>query len=109
MSTTQDTRCGIICMHVANSSYGGLAAFFAGLRYSDIFGNVVSLSGSVWWQPADEKEPEWLVRQFAAWAKLPPALLFGCRAHRGVSIADCFQPAHARCSNRQRLHRRLHR
>jgi enterochelin esterase-like enzyme len=58
-------------MHVAGSSYGGLAAFFAGLRYSDIFGNVVSLSGSVWWQPADEKEPEWLVRQFAAWAKLP--------------------------------------
>jgi enterochelin esterase-like enzyme len=56
---------------VAGSSYGGLAALFAGLRYPDIFGNVISLSGSVWWKPADEKEPEWLVSQFAASPKLP--------------------------------------
>jgi enterochelin esterase-like enzyme len=34
----------------AGSSYGGLAAVFAGLRHPEVFGNVVSLSGSFWWK-----------------------------------------------------------
>jgi enterochelin esterase-like enzyme len=51
---------------VAGSSYGGLAAFFAALRYPGVFGNVVSLSGSFWWKPDSEEEAEWLARQFAA-------------------------------------------
>ncbi len=33
---------------VGGSSYGGLAAAFAGLRASDIFGNVLLQSGSFW-------------------------------------------------------------
>ncbi len=56
---------------VAGSSYGGLAALFAGLRYSNIFGNVISLSGSFWWKPDNEKEPEWLVKQLQSSPKLP--------------------------------------
>ncbi len=43
---------------VAGSSYGGLAAVFAGLHYPRIFGGVLSLSGSFWWKPASEQEPE---------------------------------------------------
>jgi len=46
------------------SSYGGLAATFASLRHPEIFGGVISLSGSFWWKPAHEQEPEWLTQQF---------------------------------------------
>jgi enterochelin esterase family protein len=56
---------------VAGSSYGGLAAVFAALRHPEVFGQVLSLSGSFWWKPPDEKEPEWLIQQVAAAPKLP--------------------------------------
>lgn len=56
---------------VAGSSFGGLASVFAGLRHSDVFGNVVSLSGSFWWKPEGEKEPEWLIRQVQTSPRLP--------------------------------------
>ncbi|MGC1186982.1 MAG: enterochelin esterase [Candidatus Acidiferrales bacterium] len=56
---------------VAGSSYGGLAAVFAALRYPRIFGNVISLSGSFWWKPKDATEPEWLTKQVAASPALP--------------------------------------
>lgn len=36
---------------VAGSSYGGLAAMTVALRRPDVFGNVLSLSGSFWWHP----------------------------------------------------------
>ena len=55
---------------VAGSSYGGLAAVFAALKYPQVFGQVVSLSGSFWWKPQDEKEAEWLVKQVATSPKL---------------------------------------
>lgn len=51
---------------VAGSSYGGLAAVFAALRYPGVFGQVLSLSGSFWWKPQGEKESEWLVKQVLA-------------------------------------------
>jgi len=56
---------------VAGSSYGGLASVFAGLRHSEIFGNVIALSGSFFWKPDSEKEDQWLVRQMEASPKLP--------------------------------------
>ncbi len=49
---------------VSGQSYGGLAAAFAGLRRPDVFGNVLSQSGSFWWAPPND-EPEWLARQYA--------------------------------------------
>jgi enterochelin esterase-like enzyme len=55
---------------VAGSSYGGLAAVFAGLRHPEVFGNVLSLSGSFWWKPANGGEAEWLTRQVANSPKL---------------------------------------
>ncbi|MGA3238024.1 MAG: enterochelin esterase [Bryobacteraceae bacterium] len=55
----------------AGSSYGGLAAVFASLRHPEVFGNVVSLSGSFWWKPQNGGEAEWLTRQVADTPKLP--------------------------------------
>lgn len=59
---------------VAGQSYGGLAAAFAGFRRPEVFGNVLSQSGSFWWG-AENEEPEWLTRQFAA-APVAPLRLF---------------------------------
>jgi enterochelin esterase family protein len=56
---------------VAGSSYGGLAAVFAGLQHPEVFGNVISLSGSFWWKPDDEKEGEWHRRLVMSSPKLP--------------------------------------
>lgn len=36
---------------VAGSSYGGLAATWIAYNHSDVFGNVISQSGSYWWSP----------------------------------------------------------
>lgn len=46
-------------------SYGGLAAAFAGLRHPEVFGNVLSQSGSFWWAPNGAQEHEWLASEFA--------------------------------------------
>jgi enterochelin esterase family protein len=65
---------------VGGSSYGGLAAAYAGLRHPEIFGNILSQSGSYWWtpprsdNPADfdpNAEPNWLAKQFIESPKLP--------------------------------------
>lgn len=61
---------------VAGASYGGLAAAWLGLRHPQLFGRVLSLSGSFWWSPEaapggsapsldDRREGEWLTQQFA--------------------------------------------
>lgn len=55
---------------VAGSSYGGLAASYVALRYPQVFGNVLSQSGSYWWAPPGE-EPEWLTRQYVEAPRLP--------------------------------------
>jgi enterochelin esterase family protein len=36
---------------IAGASYGGLAAAYAALRHPELFGNVLSQSGSFWWYP----------------------------------------------------------
>jgi len=56
-------------------------AGFMGLRYSEVFGNVLSNSGSFTWSPEQEEdnswswqvpsEGEWLIRQFVSHDKLP--------------------------------------
>jgi enterochelin esterase-like enzyme len=58
---------------VAGSSYGGLAAAFVGLRASERFGNVLSQSGSFWWDrdPEDNIPREWLIGQFIMSPRLP--------------------------------------
>lgn len=55
---------------IGGSSYGGLASSYAALRHPEVFGNVLSQSGSYWWgQPGGEDQ--WLTRQYAAVRRLP--------------------------------------
>jgi enterochelin esterase-like enzyme len=56
---------------IGGSSYGGLASAFAGLKHPELFGNILSQSGSFWWKPEEEIEHEWLPRQFITAEKLP--------------------------------------
>lgn len=56
---------------VAGSSFGGLASVFAGVKHPEVFGNVISLSGSFWWKPDGDKESEWLTKLVHATPKLP--------------------------------------
>ena len=62
------TSCGD---NIGGASLGGLQAAFVGLKHSEVFGNVLSQSGSFQWKPEGEKESEWLTRQFAASPRLP--------------------------------------
>jgi enterochelin esterase-like enzyme len=56
---------------IAGSSLGGLAAACAAVRHPEVFGNVLSLSGSFYWHPPGDAEPEWLARQLATGPKPP--------------------------------------
>jgi enterochelin esterase family protein len=56
---------------IGGVSLGGLAAVCVGLKHAEVFGNVLSQSGSFWWKPDEEKDWEWLGRQFAASSRLP--------------------------------------
>jgi enterochelin esterase family protein len=55
---------------LVGASYGGLASSYAALKASDVFGNVLSQSGSYWWSPGgefgavDAGEPNWLIREY---------------------------------------------
>jgi enterochelin esterase family protein len=56
---------------VGGASFGGLASSFAALERPDVFGNVLSQSGSYWWSPAGDAECEWLTRRYAERARVP--------------------------------------
>ena len=62
---------------VSGISFGGLAAAFIGFNHPEIFGNVISQSGSFWWRPDSDNEPEWLTRQFVNSKKLPLRFYLG--------------------------------
>ncbi|UCC18859.1 MAG: hypothetical protein JSV62_12225, partial [Promethearchaeota archaeon] len=74
------------------ASYGGIASAFIAFKHPEIFGNVLSMSGAYawypgeeswlqmikdvekiehWWSNEDEKEKEWVIRQFAQHETLP--------------------------------------
>jgi enterochelin esterase-like enzyme len=64
---------------VAGSSFGGIAATFAGLRHPDVFGNILCQSGSFWWAPDHDlarnadatTETGWLAKEYIKSPKLP--------------------------------------
>lgn len=58
---------------IGGDSLGGLNASFAGLRHSDTFGLILSMSGAYWYEPtkAEYAEPNWMAQQFIAAKKLP--------------------------------------
>ncbi|WP_323835858.1 alpha/beta hydrolase-fold protein [Photorhabdus africana] len=55
---------------ISGSSYGGLASSWVAFNHPELFGNVLSMSGSYWWAPQGEA-PEWLIREFAKAEKKP--------------------------------------
>jgi enterochelin esterase family protein len=63
---------------IGGSSNGALGAAFAAFRHPEIFGNVLSQSGAFMSSPAEEAEPEWLIRQFAASPRLPIRFHLDC-------------------------------
>ncbi|GKX31186.1 hypothetical protein SH1V18_36660 [Vallitalea longa] len=59
---------------IGGLSLGGLAATYIGLRYSNVFGNVLSQSGSYWYKPEEFEEHEsacWISTEFKKVDKLP--------------------------------------
>jgi enterochelin esterase family protein len=60
---------------IGGASYGGLASAYVAFTRPDLFGNVLSCSGSYWWGLANDPgepfrwgrdgEPEWLAREYA--------------------------------------------
>jgi enterochelin esterase family protein len=55
---------------IVGSSLGGLMASYSGLCHPELFGNVISLSGSYWWAPDNRSgglsaDAGWLVKEFA--------------------------------------------
>lgn len=61
---------------IGGSSFGGLAAAFAGLRRPDLFGNVLSQSGAFWWAPVDDGRPSWIIEEYAMATELPQKFYF---------------------------------
>jgi enterochelin esterase-like enzyme len=62
---------------VGGSSFGGLAAAYTAFVHPEIFGNVLSQSGSYWWSPtylqdvAPSPNAGWLVKKYAESAPKP--------------------------------------
>ncbi len=58
---------------VGGSCFGGLAAAFVAFKAPEVFGNVLSQSGSFWWpeKETEDGETEWLTHQFAQSPRLP--------------------------------------
>jgi enterochelin esterase-like enzyme len=62
---------------VGGKSFGGLEAVCAGLMHSEVFGNVLSMSGSFWFVPDWQKGTlylsgtGWVIREYAKRPKLP--------------------------------------
>jgi enterochelin esterase family protein len=62
---------------VAGASFGGLAATYTAFKHPDIFGNVLSQSGSFWWSPTylQDGSPSpnagWMVKQVAESPRKP--------------------------------------
>lgn len=49
---------------LTGSSYGGLASAYVAFIYPEIFGKVLSQSGSFWWNFREEGKSQWLTKQF---------------------------------------------
>ena len=100
---------------VAGASYGGIASTFTAFKHPEIFGNVLSISGAYfwsqgaeiwrkridafenfehWWSKEDEKEGEWLARQFAQSERLP------LKFYLDVGVLEETDPTHLFISNR---------
>ncbi len=72
---------------VAGSSYGGLASAYLGLMHPELFGNVLSLSGSYWWSREGEA-PGWLTREYVNAPRKPLRFYLQAGLFEGPTILD---------------------
>lgn len=56
---------------VTGMSLGGLESAHCALRHPEVFGNVLSQSGSFWWGGETQGEHAWLTRRYAERERLP--------------------------------------
>ncbi|MFA6126316.1 MAG: alpha/beta hydrolase-fold protein [Bacteroidales bacterium] len=63
---------------VAGVSYGGLASSYIALNYSNLFGNVLSQSGSYWRGIKVTDSNPWLTEQYKSSPKLPIRFYMDC-------------------------------
>ena len=56
---------------MAGFSYGGITAAYAGLKFSNLFGKVLSQSGAFYWNPENYGKTDWLVDRYEETEKLP--------------------------------------
>jgi enterochelin esterase-like enzyme len=87
---------------VGGSSFGGLAAAYTALNHPDVFGNVLSQSGSYWWSPqwqangaATPVDGGWLIRQYSDKAPLPIRFYMEAGTWEGALILDPNRRFHA--------------
>lgn len=79
---------------LAGSSYGGLASATVAMRHPEIFGNVLSMSGSFWWSPpgTPEDRQEHVAGLIAKGPKLPLRFFLSAGlfegAHGAAGILD---------------------
>lgn len=66
-SVTKDPKNAII----GGFSLGGLTAAYLGMNYPNLFGNVLSQSGSLFWKCGEDGIDEWLIHQYEKTPKLP--------------------------------------
>ncbi|MDU4962580.1 MAG: alpha/beta hydrolase-fold protein [Sporomusaceae bacterium] len=67
---------------IGGASYGGLAAAYTAIMRPDLFGNVLSQSGSFWWRPPQAECGEHYIASLIISRPLPP-LQFYLEAGRG--------------------------
>ena len=90
---------------VGGASFGGLAAAYAALERPDVFGNVLSQSGSYWWSPPGDAGCEWLTRRYAERPRAPLrfSLEVGLLEDRFARPAGCLgDPGQLRANRRLR-------
>jgi enterochelin esterase family protein len=78
---------------ISGISLGGLMAVYCGLKHSEVFGNVLSQSGSFWYYSGWPETPEdhateqgWLARQFATSPRLPLRFYLEVGRFEGASM-----------------------
>lgn len=88
---------------IGGASLGGLAAAFVAFKHPEVFGKVLSQSGSFQWKPDSEKDWEWLTRLFATSPRLPLRFSFeaGLLENTGGAAAGQAVPPPLLTANRR--------
>lgn len=78
----------------AGSSMGGLISMYLGFAHPDVFGNVLSQSGSYWWAPDHPESRGWLIKQFAEANKRPLKIYMDYGHFESILMIELAQEMH---------------